>query len=121
MVVERCQESEAQAEALAPVSVALGENTKDLETSDDVLGHEALLCQLPILSFLLARERMVLALLVRCAAIWVQFGDAQVAAVRQARDLCWHRHSALGEDLKVVRAARAEGDRQDLSSFLIGD
>ena len=121
MVVECRDQVEAQAEPLAPVAVALAQDAEDLQAPDDVLGHEPLPCQLPVLCLLLARQWVQFAALVRRLAVGMMLRQPQVAAVGQALGLLGQRRPAALEELEVVRPARAEGRREDLLGLLVGD
>lgn len=121
MVVDRRDQVEAQAEAPAPVAVALAQDAEDFQAPNDVLGHEPLPRQVPVLCLLRRRQRMKLAALVWRPAVGMLLDQAQIAAVREAPGLRPQRRPAALEELEVVRLARAEGGRDDLPGSLVGD
>jgi hypothetical protein len=121
VVVERGNQVEPQAEALAAVTVALGQDAEDLQAADDVLDHEPFAGELPVRPLLLIRERVMLALLLRQTAVAVALRQAQIPAVRQALGLWQERQTGPQEQLEVVRPARAEARHEDALCLRVGD
>lgn len=76
MIVNGRNQVEAQAKTLPTVAVTLGENAEDFQATNNMLDHEAFTRELAVLLFLLVRERVKFAPLVRYLAVAVQFGDA---------------------------------------------
>ena len=108
MVVERGDQVEAQAKTRAAVAVTLGQDAKGLQAADDVFDDEPLPRELTISRLLLLRERMMLALLLRQAAVRVAVRQTQVAAVREALRLGRKRQTAFLEQREVLLLAFAE-------------
>ena len=111
-IVESRYEVEAQAEPFATVAVRTGEDTKSLEPANDVFGHNALACQLPVGLFLFGRQGIILAFLVRRATVAMELVDSFVTTVTSATGLFLQRQLACLEKCKVVHIAFAKGGSQ---------
>ena len=72
MIIQRGNQVEPQPKPLAPIAVTLGQNPKDFQAADDVLNDEPLPRKLTVLLLLLVRQRMMLAFLLREAAVAMQ-------------------------------------------------
>ena len=57
-IVDRCNEIEAQFKTLAPIAIAITQDTKNLQSADDMFNENALTCQFAISRFLCRCKRL---------------------------------------------------------------
>ena len=82
-IVKSGDEVEAQGEAFSSVSVRAAQTMEAFESRQNVFHDQTLLSQKSIFSFLLGCERVMLALLVRCAGVLMMLLESFVATVGQ--------------------------------------
>lgn len=80
-VIDSSNQVEAQAETLTPIAIAITQNMKYLQSTNDVFTENSLPGQFPIGSFLFRRQRMKFRLLSRYLTVGMQFMDTQIAGV----------------------------------------
>ena len=96
---------ESETKAFSTVSVSATENSEAFEITQHMFNGNTACGQGVVLLFLFGRERMMLAFLVRCLAVGVEFVYALIAAVGQQFHSRGQSQTAAFEEGKVVHFA----------------
>ena len=120
-VIQTGNQIETQSKAAAPIAVSLRDNPKYLQMSNDILNHDSLSCQLPILSPLLFAQLAAFRLLGWGLTVFVFLRQALITAVSQTLDLLAQIQSTLFEQLEIVRFAACLPRADDAPRLLVND
>ena len=121
MITDGSQQIKAQTETLAPIAVALAQDTKDFEARHHMLHSHALARQLSILSFVLSLQRAIFAFLVRRLAVGVPAVQAAITRIRQTATGCTEPQSAFLEQSKVMHSSLTKSRRQNAPTALLNN
>ena len=121
MVVNSGEEVKSECEALASVSVSVGDDFESLEIADDIFARDALTGDALILGFVLLGQRMFFAALFGHDGIGMEFLHAQISGIDQRRGGGGEPYLGTLEESEVVAAAFLIGGTDDLAGTLVYD
>ena len=85
MVVNSGEEVKSECEALASVSVSIGDDFESLEIADDIFARDACTGDALVFGFVLLGQRMFFAALFGHDGIGMEFLHAQISGIDQRR------------------------------------
>ena len=121
MIVNSGEKVEAKCEALASVSISVGDDFESLEITDDIFAGDTFTGDALVLGFVLLGQRLFFAALFGHDGIGMEFLHAQISAIDQRRGGGGEPYLGTLEESKVVAAAFLIGCADDLAGTLVYD